>query len=666
MAKIKIFPLIAFVCLLASCGPTTPPTSESNSEPDVPPTTETESDSESESEQPVSPYGLSVAIKDDTPLKIAQFADIHFGIEGNDWHNDKVDRTIAYMDYVVETAKPDLIVCSGDNILSTGSQKLERFIEQMDRYQTPWTFIYGNHDSESSAAGYSKADLNTTLLESESEYLLYANEYYETGSENRYGNFSIQLTNEDQTKLLGAIILFDAGVHTGSGYQAITEGQINWYKGKIDELQATYTTQAGNVHDVVPTMVFSHIQLQEHAELYKKAVEKNGATFVIEQDLGSTGYDDIKEGGPSTNTGLYAAMVEKGSTKAYFVGHAHTYKFQVKDDVDNIVLGFGPQTGFSKKFEDNDLARTNYVYNLSADFSFTTTPIVEDCSKIGLYYTGTYEGKMTMDVETGKYTVKLDFALWNRIMFSYRGARLKVSDFTEITGYFKNTDQATWTEYLYTSTGENFIYSGSSGETYIFAIDLENMTLDISIWVDPDAPVTPITEVEIKTVNSDAGGDAAAVWTTAGTYLKQSTEQNLDGWRNNGWRYYIIVDAEGKIAYAVCNPSNGYGGPSGTGYYCHPDYNDYLTNPVFEILDGYGPWSKEEPTAAKKYNVKLPEGFFAITSHGSANGLLVAAMSNGEIKDSSDANVNRRGVFLDTLRLTFDAANQKVVASWVE
>ena len=69
---------------------------------------------------------------------------------------------------------------------------------------------------------------------------------------------------------------------------------------------------------------------------------------------------------------------------------------------------------------------------------------------------------------------------------------------------------------------------------------------------------------------------------------------------------------------------------------------------------------------AKKYNVKLPEGFFAITSHGSANGLLVAAMSNGEIKDSSDANVNRRGVFLDTLRLTFDAVNQKVVASWVE
>ena len=153
MAKIKFLPLVVLLSLLASCGGGASESveSESESEPPV---------SESESEQDTTQFGLSLALKDGEPLKIAQFADIHFGIEGNDWHNDKVDRTKTYMDYVVETAKPDLIVCSGDNILSTGVTKLKNFINIMEDYETPWTFIYGNHDSESNQTGYSKAELN--------------------------------------------------------------------------------------------------------------------------------------------------------------------------------------------------------------------------------------------------------------------------------------------------------------------------------------------------------------------------------------------------------------------------------------------------------------------------------------------------------------------------
>lgn len=666
MAKFKIFPLLALACLLVSCGNNNPSTpSEEPSEPDI-------TDTDTSPDDPEKPdFGLSLAIKDDEPLKIAQFADIHFGNEGQDWHNDKVSRTYDFMQHVVDTAQPDLIVCSGDNILNTGTVKLQHFIRAMDAYETPWTFIYGNHDSESNASGLSKAELNDVLVNSDSEYLLYENEYYETAS-NRYGNFSIQLTNEAEDQLLGAIVLFDAGIHDGTGYQAITEGQIDWYESKIDALQAIYAGQEEGDYDVVPTMVFSHIQLQEHATLYTRAVNNDGASFVIEQDLGADAETSILDGGPKVNTGLYDVMVEKQSTKAYFVGHAHTYNYQVKDDEDGIVLGFGPQVGFSKCFEDNDLARNCYVYNLSSDFTFTTTNVEEDCSNIGLYYSGTYEGKMTIDVNTGLYSVKLDFALWNRILFSYRGERIAVNDFSEITGCFINTTNATWSDDLYTSTGENFIYSGSSGNTYVFTIDLANMTLDISIWIDPDAPVAPVTEVDVKTINSDAGGDAVAVWTTAGTYMRNYDPSNTIGgigdtnWIGNGWRYFILVDGEGRIAYSVANPPNGYGGPMGTGYYCNSYYNDYLSNPCFELLEGYGPWTSDAPEASRKYNIVIPEGWMAITSHGSANGSLVSAFSNGEIKDSSDANLNRRGLYLDTLRVTFDATNNKVVASWVE
>lgn len=671
MAKLKFFSLFALLFVITSCG--TPrgdsESIESDESIESQEPVESESDvTESESEDD-NVYGLSLAMDTTRPFKIAQFADIHIGNEGADWHNDKVIRTYEYLDYIVETSEPDLIVCSGDNILNTGTQKLEQFIRNMDKYKTPWTFIYGNHDSESNQAGLSKADLNNTLLNSDSQYLLYANEYCETGASNRYGNFSIQITNEDETKLLGSIILFDAGIHDGTGYQAITEGQIAWYESKIDELQAIYAAQEGNDHEVVPTIVFSHIQLQEHATLFENAKNNDGATFIREQTLMEITKADILDGGPKVNTGLYDSMVGKRSTKAYFVGHAHTYDYQVMDNEDGIVLGFGPQVGFSKCFENNDLARNCYVYNFESDFTFTTTNVQEDCSKIGLLYSGTYEGKMTIDPTSGLYAVKLDFALWNRIMFSYRGKRIKVRDFTEITGCFKNQTDATWSDDLYTSTGENFIYSGSAGNTYIFTINLEEMTLDISVWVDPNAPVTPVTEVDVKSVNSDAGGDAAAVWTTAGTYIRQYSESNdeFGNWRiGRGWRYYILVDGEGRVAYAVSNPPNGFGGPMGDGYYRHPAYADYLANPCFEIHDGYGPWTSEDDTASRKFSVKIPEGWFAITSHGATNGLLVAAFTNGAVKDSSDKNINNFNIYSENLRVSYDSSSNKIVASFVE
>ena len=104
----------------------------------------------------------------------------------------------------------------------------------------------------------------------------------------------------------------------------------------------------------------------------------------------------------------------------------------------------------------------------------------------------------------------------------------------------------------------------------------------------------------------------------------------------------------------------------GTGYYCNTYYEDYLTNPCFNILDGYGPWTPEDSSASKKFEVFLPEGWMLITSHGAGNSKLVSAFSNGEIKDSSDANVNRRGVYLDSLRVTFDADNKLIKASWID
>ena len=80
---------------------------------------------------------LYICIPEDRDLKVLQFADIHFGVEGKDWHNDKVDRTKQFMLDIIENDKPDLIVCSGDNILQSGTTGVKEFVDLMESYQIP-------------------------------------------------------------------------------------------------------------------------------------------------------------------------------------------------------------------------------------------------------------------------------------------------------------------------------------------------------------------------------------------------------------------------------------------------------------------------------------------------------------------------------------------------
>lgn len=639
-SKISLLLLMLLsVCCLVGCKPDQPDV-EDPDKPDVEEPTEKDDLTEK--------FGLYVKAGEDGKLKIAQFADLHFGINGRDYHNNKVERTIAYMDYVVKTAKPDLIVCSGDNILATGVKGLEEFVELMDKYETPWVFMYGNHDAESNQSGYRKSDLSNWLDSCDSEYLLYETGYSEKGTENRFGNFTVSVLDHEGKNLLGGIIIFDAGTHTGTEYQTITKGQISWYQTELTRLQELAKS------DTIPsTIAFSHIQLPEFYTAYQNALNKQDAEFVIEQELSADAIKEIAGGGPSQNNGLFDCMVEKGSTTAYFVGHAHTNKFQVK--MDGITLGFAPQVGYSKSFDDNDLARNCYVYTLdTTDFSFTTDNYPEQLEGIGFAYSGTYEGEVNTPNEKGEYVVEATFVLWNRLEFSFDGVRLTPEN-TTITGYFINKNEATWNEYLYTSDGERFIYSANIERTYIFTYNPTTKTLNVGLKESQEK--IDYDKISIDGVNADQGADKAAVWTKANYKLRDGAK---DSWVGNGWRYIIVCDSEGRICYAVTMPPNGYGGPTGNGYYCNGYYTDYTKNPAIRILEGFGPWTKEDPSASKLFDIVVPEGGFAITAHGAAIGKIVACLSNGEVSNTSEKTLNARGVYSDGLRLVWDATSSTV------
>ena len=156
----------------------------------------------------------------------------------------------------------------------------------------------------------------------------------------------------------------------------------------------------------------------------------------------------------------------------------------------------------------------------------------------------------------------------------------------------------------------------------------------------------------------DCGADAISVLSdpTAKVHTNGAWSNTSIG-SNASWRYVIVVDGEGKIAYAVVNPANGYGGPSGSGYYAHPDYTDHTTNPAFNLLEGYGPWTPEDASASAKFEIVVPEGGFIILGHGAGSNELVKALSNGAHETAADAQVNKRESLDASARVFFDVAS---------
>ena len=299
-------------------------------------------------------------VMNDNNLKIAQFADLHFGIEGEMYHNKDNEKTIRFMDHIVETSNPDLIVLSGDNIMNSGIDGMKEIVEIMEKYKTPWTLVYGNHDAEYHYFKHSKKEISKYLSNLDSEYLLYKDGYVERDKENRYGNFSISILNE-KNKLLGAVILMDSGTYDYDldKYQEITDGQIDWYIEEINRLQNIYNKQKNNYYNIIPSILFNHIPIREFTSEYNNTNE-----IIISQDFIFRNNDENAE-----ESKFFKTIKEMGSTKAFFVGHYHVMYYQVK--VDDVVLGFAPQTSRNKMC---------YVYNFDSKLDFNTIIInnIED------------------------------------------------------------------------------------------------------------------------------------------------------------------------------------------------------------------------------------------------------------------------------------------------
>ncbi len=252
---------------------------------------------------------------DESELVILQLTDIHLG--NGIFTKGRDALAIEAVTKIVNHVRPDLIICTGDNVYPINIQggngnnlaSFKVFAGMMEAFQIPWAVNFGNHDSEFLSL-YTKQQLGEYLLTL--EHCL-----FDLGPADIHGvgNYVIKVLNSDGS-INNALVVMDSNAYVGFHpwrYDKIYDDQIAWY-------EQTLKAISPSPDNLVPSLAFFHIPLNEYADAWQ--LYKEGSSEV--EYLGGVAKEpNEKVCHPHEQGNMFDKMVELGSTKGVFVGHDH-------------------------------------------------------------------------------------------------------------------------------------------------------------------------------------------------------------------------------------------------------------------------------------------------------------------------------------------------------
>ena len=255
--------------------------------------------------------------KKDKDFRILQLTDIHLG--GSIFTKKLDNKALKACEELIKYASPDLVCVTGDvsfplphKTLSINNMKPARlFGSLMEKIGIPWTFVYGNHDSEVFAT-HKKSDLS-------SYYASCPNCLFKSSAEGITGdsNYVIKLRNEDG-KLNQLLVFIDSNAYAKkgffSGFDYIHDDQVEWYEKEIKRVAKE--EERSNI----PSLCFFHIPLVEYRDAWW-ALQEQSEDCVYH--FGCVQETDQYFGTSHTRGKMFDKMQELGSTKGVFVGHDH-------------------------------------------------------------------------------------------------------------------------------------------------------------------------------------------------------------------------------------------------------------------------------------------------------------------------------------------------------
>lgn len=259
-------------------------------------------------------------------FRIMQFTDLHW-IKGNEYkaYNDS---TVSLMERLIRSEQPDLVIITGDIVVSGGAIEGWRQVTQpMINTKTPFAVTFGNHDVETDM---NKAQV-MEFLKTTPYNLTYDADKHIDGN----GNCTLSIRSpEDETKDNWIIYLFDSHSYpedkTSGTYDWIKNSQIQWYRQQSE----AFTRKNGRI---VPSLAFFHIPTPE----YEMARHLNYTLGNKSEQVSS----------PNLNSGLIGAFIENKDVAGVFVGHDHNNDYIVAPE-GKICFAYGRKTGYAPAYKE--------------------------------------------------------------------------------------------------------------------------------------------------------------------------------------------------------------------------------------------------------------------------------------------------------------------------
>lgn len=274
-------------------------------------------------------FGYIDINKDD--IKILQLTDLHLTY-GFDYLDKK---TYKLIDKLIKYESPDVIVITGDVTMTIIAKNvIKQFIIHMDKYNIPWTFLFGNHEAD-----YHNIESIVKVIYKIKTKNLYFHPGPILSNNNTHGasNFKLKITNGNKP-ILNLYLLdskanrIDGVVDEDFPYDYLSIEQVKWYKEEVET-------------DLVDSLLFVHIPLMQYLEYDGQIGEK----------IWPQGKD----------TGLFNEIITNNKTLGVFVGHDHLNDFEFI--YEGILLAYGRNTGYNAYGTDNKGARViTYNFNSKA------------------------------------------------------------------------------------------------------------------------------------------------------------------------------------------------------------------------------------------------------------------------------------------------------------
>lgn len=250
-----------------------------------------------------------------TDFKVLQLSDIHVTM------TDDLDLHFKFIDLTINQAKPDLIICTGDQFTFATRSVADKLFDFIDGHNIPWAVTFGNHDEQTY--------FSATLL-SENLNTKYKNcKFHDILNDDVFGNANYCINLNKDGKVKHQLFVLDSNRYRYDvmGYDNFHDDQIAWYERMVKDS----TNKNGGT--AVPSFAFFHIPFEEYKVAWD--LHKSGSSEVKYY----YGENNEKVSCSKIESNMFEKMLELGSTKATFVGHDHVNNSDIEYKGIRLVYG---------------------------------------------------------------------------------------------------------------------------------------------------------------------------------------------------------------------------------------------------------------------------------------------------------------------------------------